>query len=174
MTDHPTIGSRRPGRAAARPWAALLPMAAILAGCVLQGERPLALAGPDAPTRPAVAAPAGVGTARSAERSRADDGPDPVAGAQVAAIPSPRQIFDFHPAGASADAWREPFVIDPNDGPLAADVRRTAAELKAFMAASKADPQGGLKSAGGRRCGETDVATAKPGCPAPARPAPAP
>lgn len=78
---------------------------------------------------------------------------------RVAAIPSPRDIFDFHHARARPDDWRQPFLIDPNDGPLAADVRRSAAELRAYRAGMKA----GTETAK-RRCGETEVAAAKPGC----------
>lgn len=88
----------------------------------------------------------------------------------VAAVPSPRQIFDFHPAGSHPDSWRQPFVIDTNDGPLAADVRRSAAELRAFMADRKAGDARTAKADAAatgttrKTCGEMDIATAKPGC----------
>ena len=80
-----------------------------------------------------------------------------------AAVPSPREIFDFHPAGAKADTFREAFVIDPNDGPLSADVRRSAAELKAYNEHLAIGTDVAVK----KRCGENDVAAAKPGCVAP-------
>lgn len=80
--------------------------------------------------------------------------------AHLAAVPSPREIFDFHPAGSKPDTFREAFIIDPNDGPLSADVRKTAAELKAFN-----DHLGtGTAVAAKKRCGENDIAAAKPGC----------
>jgi hypothetical protein len=79
---------------------------------------------------------------------------------RMAAVPSPREIFDFHPNGSHPDHWRQPFIIDPNDGPLAADVRKTAEELRVFNA--------GLRSAGKtvvvQSCSETDVAAQKRGC----------
>lgn len=179
-------------------WAALPPLAfaaAMLAGCALQGARPVAVAEPGGPP-PLAASPAGVRTVRTAARSREDETGPSVAAVPAAATPSPREIFDFHPAGAPADAWRQPFVIDTNDGPLAADVRRSAAELKTFLATSRSGTTGGTtggatgSSTGGptlagkavprpgaaRRCGETDVATARPGCPtaAPAAEKPVP
>ncbi len=97
----------------------------------------------------------------------------------ASAVPSPRQIFDFHPAGSRPDSWRQPFVIDTNDGPLAADVRRSSAELRSFLADQKAGdgpPRRGGRRGGRRgrraptgtarkrRCGEMDVAAGKPGC----------
>ena len=93
----------------------------------------------------------------------------------ASAVPSPRQIFEFHPAGARPDSWRQPFVIDTNDGPLAADVRRSAAELRAFLAARKdgdartapaaAGKVDGIRTGTARKiCGEMDVAAGKPGC----------
>ena len=78
----------------------------------------------------------------------------------ASAIPTPREIFDLHPAGSAAGSFRQPFIIDPNEGPLAADVRRTAAELKAFNAAMKS----GTALASNKRCGEMDIAHDKPGC----------
>jgi len=80
--------------------------------------------------------------------------------ARVAAVPTPRQIFVFHPAGSGPDSWRQPFIIDLNDGPLASDVRRSAAELKAYNAGVRTFSQ----EAAHRPCSETDVASAKPGC----------
>ena len=157
-------GAPRPSRAA---WPAMALAVIALGGCTLQGERPLALSQPQPESRPAAASPATrVKTVRATARP-GDDGDETVpsvAGVPVAALPTPRQIFDFHPAGAPADAWRQPFVIDVNDGPLAADVRRSAAELKAFLATSRGETRVGLRPVGAPRCGETDVATAKPGC----------
>ena len=76
------------------------------------------------------------------------------------AVPSPRQIFDFHPAGSAPGSFRQPFVIDMSDGPLTADVRQTAAELKAYNEHLKA----GVPIAGRKPCSETDVALKKTGC----------
>ncbi|RYC28859.1 hypothetical protein D3273_27080 [Lichenibacterium minor] len=78
----------------------------------------------------------------------------------ASAVPTPHEIFDFHPAGSAAGSFRQPFIIDPNEGPLAADVRRTAAELTAFNAAMKS----GTALASNKRCGEMDIAHDKPGC----------
>lgn len=33
-------------------------------------------------------------------------------------LPTPREIFDFHPKGLAADQTRRPFLVDPNEGPL--------------------------------------------------------
>jgi len=82
---------------------------------------------------------------------------------RVAAVPSPREIFDFHPNGSRPDDWRQPFIIDPNDGPLAADVRKTAEELRVFNAGLRSVP----KVAVVRHCSETDIAARKRGCVAP-------
>lgn len=79
---------------------------------------------------------------------------------EAAETPSPKEIFDFHPAGSQAGSWRQPFDIDINDGPLAAEVHKTAAELKAFNAERKT----GLPVIATKPCSETDVAHAKPGC----------
>lgn len=169
---------RRPAARAARPshpfgalvLGALAVAALALGGCTVQEQRPLALSQPEARPAAAAASPARVKTVRAtAGRGDDDDEAAPsVAGVPVASLPTPRQIFDFHPPGAPADAWRQPFVIDVNDGPLAADVRRSAAELKAFLAQSRGETRVGLRPVGSPRCGETDVATAKPGCRAPA------
>ncbi|MGI3900121.1 MAG: hypothetical protein ACRYGP_05370 [Janthinobacterium lividum] len=83
-----------------------------------------------------------------------------VSKAHLAAVPSPRDIFDFHPAGSKPNTLRDAFIIDPNDGPLAADVRKTAAELKAFNERLAT----GTAVATKKRCGEDDFAAAKPGC----------
>ena len=45
-------------------------------------------------------------------------------------MPSPAQIFDFHPPGTKPDSWREPFIIDYSDGPLNRYRTETAAMLK--------------------------------------------
>ena len=78
----------------------------------------------------------------------------------ASAVPTPQQIFDFHPPGSAPGSFRQPFVIDPNDGPLTADVRKTAAELKAFKLAMKSGPV----VVGSKPCGEDDVAHGKTGC----------
>ena len=78
----------------------------------------------------------------------------------VAALPSPKEIFDFHPPGAKPGAYREAFIIDPNDGPLTAYVRRTAAELRAFNAQMKVEPA----ITSNKPCGEVDVAKGRVGC----------
>lgn len=78
----------------------------------------------------------------------------------ASAVPSPRQIFDFHPPGSRPDSWRQPFIIEANDGPLAADVRRSQAELKAYNDQLKA----GRSVALNLHCSEVDVAQDKRGC----------
>ncbi len=136
-------------------------LALALSACTLHRNPEVALAAPD------VAAPATAGSARPAVktvRPSASSVVDDVAEAPVSAVPAPRQIFDFHPAGAKPDDWRQPFIIDPNDGPLAADVRSSSAELRSYRAAT----DHGQTSAVARRCGETAVATATPGCAGPA------
>ena len=135
--------------------------------------------------------PRGAPRAPASDTSLRDSGTAPAVVAT--AVPSPRQIFDFHPAGSRPDSWRQPFVIDAGDGPLAADVRRSSAELKAFMADRKAGDARAARTAaatpGAARsasaadgtptgtartvCGEMDAAAAKPGCAVPAG-APAP
>lgn len=155
-------------------WPAVALALVALGGCTLQGEPPLALSQPVARPAAVAASPASapVRTVRATAPRDDDEAVPSVAGVPVAALPTPRQIFDFHPPGSNADTWRQPFVIDANDGPLAADVRRTAAELKAFLAQSRGEAKPGLRTVAARRCGETDVATAKPGCTAaaPAKP----
>ena len=81
-------------------------------------------------------------------------------GYSVSALPTPREIFDFHPAGAKPGAYREAFIIDPNDGPLTAYVQRTAAELRAFNAQMKVD----TAITSNKPCGEVDVAKGRVGC----------
>ena len=171
--SHPTAAraAERLGRRAGSA-AALFVLALALGACGFQDDRPMALAAPPPPTRLAQAAPPAPVRVVRRRAEPAEDAGDPT-GTGGAATPSPREIFDFHPAGARADAWRQPFVIDPNDGPLAADVRRSAAELKAFMAMPKADPKADPRLAARHRCGETDVATAAPGCKGEAAAAPA-
>lgn len=117
--------------------------------------------------------PRGAPRAPASDTSAAEPAQAPAVVA--AAVPSPRQIFDFHPAGSRPDSWRQPFVIDAGDGPLAADVRRSSAELKAFLAERKADDARAARTAAAKVdgigtgttrkiCGEMDVAAAKPGC----------
>ncbi len=82
----------------------------------------------------------------------------------ASAVPTPQQIFDFHPPGSAPGSFRQPFIIDPNDGPLRAEVQHSARELSEYLASIKT----GTKSAAHERCSETDVAIAKPGCATPA------
>ena len=136
-------------------------LALALSACTLHGNPEVALATPE------VTAPATAGSGRPAVktvRPSAASAADEVAEAPLSAVPAPRQIFDFHPTGAKPDDWRQPFIIDPNDGPLAADVRRSSAELRSYRAAT----DHGQTSAVARRCGENAVATATPGCAGPA------
>ncbi len=53
-----------------------------------------------------------------------------VATAADTGLPAPSEIFDFHPRGSKPDTWRQPFVIDPNDGPLAGYGRRVSTDLR--------------------------------------------
>ena len=165
-------GSTAPSRAASARAFGVVSLALALGACMLHDDRPVALAAPEPPPKSARAAASSpdVKTVRRSEAALAEDDAAPT----TAATPSPQQIFDFHPAGSRADAWRQPFIIDPNDGPLAADVRRSAAELKAFLALPKVDPKADLRTTARHRCGETDIATAKPGCAAAATPAAVP
>ena len=78
----------------------------------------------------------------------------------VAAVPTPKEIFDFHPAGARPGSFREAFVIDPDDGPLAAYVRRTAAELRAF----NEQINGVSAIASAKPCYHPDVTKGQVGC----------
>ena len=113
-----------------------------------------------------VSSPVAVADAKEAKPIRLDlktvrsNGNADAPNAEAAAVPSPKEIFDFHPAGSRPDQWRQPFDIDANDGPLTADVRKTAAELKAF----NAEVRPGEAVAARKRCGEVDVAQRKPGC----------
>ena len=102
-------------------------------------------------------------TSGTSETSEAEPATTPTVVAS--AVPSPRQIFDFHPAGSASGGFRQPFVIDMNDGPLTADVRKTAAELKAFKAGLDVRTVG----TGPKPCSETEVALKKTGCTTPAR-----
>ncbi len=104
---------------------------------------------------------------RKAARPSASDvsAAEPATSTIVAsAVPTPRQIFDFHPPGSAPGSFREPFVVDLNDGPLRTEVQHSAKELREYMAAMEVRKKGGEH----KRCGETDVATAKPGCGTPA------
>lgn len=136
-------------------------LALALSGCTLHRNPETALASPD------VATPATGSSGRPAVktvRPSASSAVDERAEVSSSAVPAPRQIFDFHPAGGKPDDWRQPFIIDPNDGPLAADVRRSSAELRSY----RAETDHAAKPAVAHRCSETDVATAKPGCAGPA------
>ncbi|WP_237479267.1 hypothetical protein [Lichenibacterium dinghuense] len=156
-----------------RPMLAMLLAASLLSGCaeMHRGFQAIARVGssPSASVEEAELAPEphpDIKTVRPRDVPRAPvsevSAADPVEKSSIvaSAVPAPRQIFDFHPAGSAPGSFRQPFIIDPNDGPLTADVRRTAAELKAFTAAMKS----GTAVAGGDRCGEMDVADEKPGC----------
>ena len=170
-----------------RPALALTLAAALLGGCadVHRGVEAVGRVGapPAAPVAEAEALPSGRPDIKTVRRPGAPRAPAADTGAaqpvaapvSEAAVPSPQQIFDFHPAGARPDSWRQPFVIDTSDGPLAADVRRSTAELKAYRADTGRAAKTDTAAAGAVRkpCSEMDVAAAKPGCPAP-RPAEAP
>lgn len=164
--NHDAAPARRADGAMPLPMgaAAALCLALALGACTLQDDRPVALATPEPPVQ--LSRTAAVPAVKTVRRSVAEAEDD--AGPTTAATPSPQQIFDFHPAGSSADAWRQPFVIDPNDGPLAGEVRRSAAELKAFLALPKMGSKVDPRQATRHRCGETDIAAAKPGCAGPA------
>ena len=160
-----------------RPVLALAVAGALLTGCadmhrgldaVVARNEPLA---PSVKEAEAVTAtrrdvktvrPRGGPRAPASDVSEAEPAPTPVRVAS--AIPSPRDIFDFHPAGSASSSFRQPFIIDPNDGPLTADVRRTAVELKAFNEQMKT----GTAVAARKACRETDGAAKKPGCVKPA------
>lgn len=185
--------------------AALMALAVVLSGCaeIHHGTEAVARLGGSAPPAAADVADDDVGTVRPAVRTvRPRGAPRAQAGEAAAeraptvvaaAVPAPRDIFDFHPRGAQPDSWREPFAIDTSDGPLAADVRRSTAELKAYRAdmartakedAAKAQPARAqtARMEGARidpastgttriRCGEAEVATGQPGCAVPRPPA---
>ncbi len=102
--------------------------------------------------------PRGAPQVSVSETSAAEPGEFPAVVAS--AVPSPKEIFDFHPTGSSPESFRQPFIIDLSDGPLRADVQRSAKELREYMAGVKTD----AKPAERKRCSETEVATAKPGC----------
>ena len=57
-------------------------------------------------------------------------------------------------------SFRQPFIIDLNDGPLTADVQRSAKELRDYNDGRKT----GTAIAGNKRCSEMDVAHDKQGC----------
>lgn len=163
---------RRSTSLARSVWAvAAVALAASLGGCaeVHRGVEAVARVG----SSPAEAVPAraDVMTVRPPGAPRVAAAPVEAARpVMVAAVPAPRDIFNFHPAGSRPDSWRQPFVIDTSDGPLAADVRRSSAELKAFMAGR--DRKDSVAAAP-RRCSETDVATDKAGCVAAVKTVPA-
>ena len=159
-------------RVSVRPALALAAAAMLLSGCaeIHRGYEAVAQVGSSTPVvQEAEAVPA---TRSDVKTVRPRGGPRPpvsdVGEAEpetapvvvASATPSPREIFDFHPAGSASGSFRQPFIIDPNDGPLTADVRRTAAELKAFNEQMKTGPAVAARKA----CSKTDVATKKPGC----------
>ena len=100
-----------------------------LGGCLGRDGRAVDLASSSATAKVPAAGAANPQTSTRPLRLRSEP-EDVVAGS--ASVPRPNQIFDFHPRGSRADSWRQPFVVDPNDGPLASYVRQTAEELKAF------------------------------------------
>ncbi len=102
--------------------------------------------------------PSGIPRAPVVDMSQREPAAPPTV--EASAVPTPQQIFDFHPAGSAPGSFRQPFIIDPDDGPLSADVRKTAAELKEFNATMKS----GSAVASSKRCGEMDVAHYKLGC----------
>ena len=140
---------------------------ALLGGCLGVTDRSVASADPVAVESPvaSVAAAPPIRTVKPTGRQFADAGD---ARPHGEALPTPREIFDFHPPGSKPDAWRQPFVIDPNDGPLAGYVRRMDAELsesnRQTSAAAerpgrkKVCPSNGPAGAISATCGENDVA----------------
>ena len=114
------------GRGLSACAAVLVSMA--LGGCFGVSDHPVASADAvdlQAPVATADAQPP-IRTVRRSGRQVADAGDLVPHGS---ALPTPSQIFDFHPPGSKPDSWRAPFIIDPNDGPLAGYVRRMDAEL---------------------------------------------
>ena len=53
-------------------------------------------------------------------------------------VPTAAQIFDFHPKGTPKSAWRDPFLISPDDGPL--KLRKWSADDLAEAPAPAATP----------------------------------
>lgn len=154
-------------RAASRVVAAVI-AAGCLAGCAAIHDRfeavrrpsPSRVTADDGPVDPSGLAVKTVG------RGGVRPAPAPQARvAEASAVPTPREIFDFHPAGLGSDGWRQPFLIDRDDGPLTRDVARSEAELRDY----KADLAARGSVAGRKLCSETDVAHAEPNC-SPARP----
>ncbi len=89
------------------------------------------------------------------------------------AVPSPKEIFDFHPAGSKPDAWRAPFLIDTDDGPLRAEIRHSNEELRRYREDEAKGSKGSVSGkVASKTCGEDDVAHGKPGCPKPPPPKP--
>ncbi len=89
-----------------------------------------------------------------------EGGPDPIERRTEAAVPAPKDIFDFHPKGAKPDSWRQPFVIDANDGPLTDYLRRTDRSLHALVNVDKGKGLASGEAVVGRPCkvGEGDRA----------------
>ena len=81
----------------------------LTSGCLGPSAGPLALSAPSA-GRPV--------TLASVPAPKIRDMPEPAPegdAAQSDRVPTADEIFQFHPKGA---AWRQPFLIDPKDGPL--------------------------------------------------------
>lgn len=148
-----------------RPALALGLLSALLSGCaeMHQGAETISRVGLPAlsvdETEAVPISVPGIETVRPQGAPRAPEQAGATA-VEALAVPTPREIFDFHPAGSMPGSFRQPFIIDPDEGPLTADVRRTAAELKAFNALMKS----GIAVAHSKRCGEMDVAHDKSGC----------
>ena len=123
-------------------------LAACLSGCLGARDRSVALSDPEPAPSIAKAPRTDVKTVRPSSRLRPDAGQsEPGDPARIAdAMPSPSQIFDFHPPGSKPDSWRQPFIIDYSDGPLNNYRTVTAAELKQLK-------DGGEKSAAVERAG---------------------
>ena len=89
--------------------AAALALLTLTSGCVGSSTGPLALASPPA-EQPVARA--------SVPAQKVRDTPEPAPEGDATPsdrVPTADEIFQFHPHGA---AWRQPFLIDPKDGPL--------------------------------------------------------
>ena len=147
------------------PTLGLAGVAGLLSSCAEMHrgfERVGSMAGsPVAETEDHLARPAKV--AVKTVRPRAErDAPVVVADA----IPSPREIFEFHSAGADPESWRKPFIIADDDGPLTPLVRKTAADLREYKAGIKARDVADAKAPA---CGGLDPEADGSGCIPPAR-----
>ncbi len=160
-----------------RPALALTMMSTLLAGCaethrgfeaISRVGSPLPASTEEADTtliaRPDIKTVRPRGAPRTPATDTSLREPETVPTVVATAVPSPRDIFDFHPPGSAPGSFRQPFIIDSSDGPLRAEVQHSAKELHDYMAGLKT----GTQSSDHKRCSETDVATAKPGCVTPA------